>query len=259
MKARLDSGNPQAGSGCIAVNLSLMADPPVAVVAGGTGALGRSVIPRLLHRRFKIAATYVVPEEAARLEEGLHVGENRLMLRRVDGTDSAATVAFMAEVAGTFGPINVLCSLVGGWAGGRDVSESDDVRFDHMLDLNLRSAFNTLRAGIPHMADVEWGRIITVSSRAALDAPAGQAAYNIAKAGVLALAKSVAAELEDTNITSNALLPSAIDTETTRAGLPYADYVRWPKPDDIAAVIDFLASPQSEVINGAGVPVYGKS
>ena len=109
------------------------------------------------------------------------------------------------------------------------------------------------------MAEEGWGRIITVSSRAALDTPAGQAAYNIAKAGVLALTKSVAAELGDTPVTANALLPSAIDTEATRAALPYADYVRWPKPDDIAGVIDFLATPDSEVINGAGIPVHGKS
>ena len=236
-----------------------MSSPSVAVVTGGTGALGRSLLPLLLRRRFKVAVSYLIPEEATEVEKDLDVGENRLMFRRVDCTDSGATGAFMQQVADTFGRINVLCSLVGGWAGGRDIAESDDVRFDHMIDLNLRSAFNTVRAGIPHMIDAEWGRIILVSSRAALDPPPGQAAYNMAKAGVLALAKSAAAELDDTNITANALLPSAIDTEATRAALPFADYLRWPNPDDIAAVIDFLASPQSEVINGAGIPVYGKS
>lgn len=231
----------------------------VAVITGGTGALGRALLPLLLERRFRVAVTYLIPDEATRVEKEIDVGENRLMIRRVDCTDTGATVAFMNEVADTFGPFNVLASLVGGWAGGRDVAESDDVRFDRMIDLNLRSAFNTVRAAVPHMTDAEWGRIILVSSRAALDAPAGQAAYNIAKAGVLALAKSVAAELDDTRVTANALLPSAIDTEAMRAALPYADYVSWPKPEEIAAVIDFLASPTSEVINGAGIPVYGKS
>lgn len=231
----------------------------VAVVTGGTGALGRAVLPVLLTRRFKVAVSYLVPEEAAAVEKELDAGGQRLMLRRVDATDTDATAAFMQEVVDTYGPFNVLCSLVGGWAGGRDVAESDDVRFDRMIDLNLRSAFNTVRAAIPHMAEVDWGRIILVSSRAALDTPPGQAAYNIAKAGVLALAKSVAGELDGTNVTANALLPSAIDTEAMREALPYADYVRWPQPADIAAVIDFLASPESEVINGAGIPVYGES
>lgn len=233
--------------------------PAVAVVTGGTGALGRSLLPLFLKRRIKVAVTYLIPEEATKIEKEFDVNQNRLMLRRVDCTDTGATIAFMQEVADTFGSINVLCSLVGGWVGGRDVAESDDVRFDRMIDLNLRSAFNTVRAAIPHMTEAEWGRIIVVSSRAALDPPPGQGAYNIAKAGVLALAKSVATELDGTNVTANALLPSAIDTEATRAALPYADYVTWPKPDEIASVIDFLASPESKVINGAGVPVYGNS
>ena len=236
-----------------------MPSSPVAVVTGGTGALGRSLLPRLLERRFKVAVSYLVPAEATEIEEQLAVSESRVMLRRVDCTDSEATAEFMEEVAASFGQFNVLCSLIGGWAGGRDVAETDDIRFERMIDLNLRTAFNTVRAAIPHMNGKDWGRIITVSSRAGLDTPAGQGAYNIAKAGVLALTKSVAAELDDTSVTANALLPSAIDTDATRAALPYADYVRWPKPDDIAGVIDFLASPHSEVINGAGIPVYGKS
>jgi NAD(P)-dependent dehydrogenase (short-subunit alcohol dehydrogenase family) len=128
-----------------------------------------------------------------------------------------------------------------------------------MIDLNLRSAFYTVRAAIPHLRTVDWGRIIVVASRAGVETPAGQAAYNIAKAGVLALAKSAAVELDDTNVTSNALMPSVIDTDATRATLPYADYVKWPKPHEIAAVVDFLASPSSAVINGAGIPVYGQS
>jgi NAD(P)-dependent dehydrogenase (short-subunit alcohol dehydrogenase family) len=236
-----------------------MAKTQVAIVTGGTGSLGRALVPLLVKRHFKVAVTYLVPEEGTRLEEQVDLGESRLLLRRVDCTDSGATVAFTQEVADTYGPINVVASLVGGWAGGRDVAESDDVRFDRMIDLNLRSTFNTVRAVIPHMTEADWGRIIMVSSRAALDTPPGQAAYNVAKAGVLALAKSVAAELDDTNVTANALLPSAIDTEATRAALPYADYLHWPKPADIAAVIDFLASAESKVINGAGIPVYGKS
>ena len=231
----------------------------VAVVTGGTGALGRALAPLLVARDFKLAVTYLIPAESTTLEEELHLDEDRLILRRVDCTDPEAITALMKDVADQFGTINVLCSLVGGWAGGRDVAETDDVRFDRMIDLNLRSAFYTVRAAIPHMRDAEWGRIIAVGSRAAVDTPAGQGAYNIAKAGVIALMRTVAVELDDTNVTANALLPSVIDTEATRSALPYSDFVRWPKPPEIAAVIDFLASPESGVINGAGVPVYGQS
>jgi len=231
----------------------------VAVVTGGTGALGRALIPLLARRGFRLAVSYLIPEEARRLEEEVDLDEDELILRRVDATDREQVDAFMQEAVDAYGHINVVASLVGGWAGGRDIAETDDVRFDRMIDLNLRSAFYTLRAAIPHLQDIDWGRLIVVASRAGLDTPTGQAAYNIAKAGVLALAKSAAVELEHTNVTSNALLPSVIDTEATRAALPYADYVQWPKPHEIAAVIDFLASPHSAVINGAGIPVSGQS
>jgi NAD(P)-dependent dehydrogenase (short-subunit alcohol dehydrogenase family) len=231
---------------------------PVAVVPGGTGSVGRCLIPLLLDRGFNVASTYLLPDEATSLEAKLDYDEDRLILRRVDVADATAVNAFMAEAANAFGPINVMCSLVGGWSGGRDVSETDDVRLDRMIDLNLRTAWNTTRAAISLM-DEEWGRIILMGSKHALDAPAGQAAYNVAKSGVLALAKSVATELLDTNTTCNALLPSVINTDATRAALPYADYVNWPQPQEIADVINFLASKESKVVNGAFIPVWGSA
>jgi len=232
-------------------------DQPIAVVTGGTGALGQAVVPLLVRRNFKVAITYIVPEEATALEDKLDLEEDQLLLRRVDTTDPEAVNFFMKETAEAFGGINVLCSLVGGWAGGRDVAETDNVRFDRMLDLNLRSAFYTVRAAIPHMRDADWGRIIAVGSKAAVDTPAGQATFNMAKAGVDALIKTAARELEDSNVTANVILPTVIDTPATRAALPYADYVDWPTPDEIATVIDFLASPGSQVITGAAIPVHG--
>jgi NAD(P)-dependent dehydrogenase (short-subunit alcohol dehydrogenase family) len=231
----------------------------VAVVTGGTGALGRALVPMLVRRDFRLAVTYLMPEEARWLEETLDLDEDRLLLRRVDCTDPEAVNRLMKETAETFGHINVLTSLVGGWAGGRDVMETDDVRFDRMLDLNLRSAFYAIRAAVPYLREAEWGRIIAIGSRAAFDTTTGQAAFNVAKAGVVALVKSVANELDDSNVTANVILPAVIDTQATRAALPYAEYVHWPKPPDIAAVIDFLAGPGSGVISGAAIPVYGQA
>ncbi len=230
----------------------------VAVVTGGTGGLGRAVIPYLVRRDFKVAVTYLIPEEARRLENELDLDEDRLMLRRCDCTEAEAVESFMKEVAEFFGGINVVAALVGGWAGGRDLAETGTVRFDRMIDLNLRSTFYTLRAAIPHMREAEWGRLIAVGSRAAIENPAGQAAFNAAKAAVTSLVQSLAAELDDTNLTANVLVPAVIDTAATRAAVPYADYMNWPKPSEIAAVLDFLLSPASAVINGAAIPVYGK-
>jgi NAD(P)-dependent dehydrogenase (short-subunit alcohol dehydrogenase family) len=230
---------------------------PVAVLTGGTGGLGRQVASRLARRDFRIAATYLVPDEAEEVEKMLELPEERLLLHRVDCTDAAAVNELMDHVAQTFGPINVLASLIGRWAGGHDVADTDDGRFERMIDLNLRTAFYAARAAIPHMRKAQWGRIIFVGSRAAVETPAGQAAYNVAKAGVIALAGTIAQEVGDEGITANSVLPSYLDTPAFRSALPYADYVDWPTPDEIAAVIDFLASEDSGVINGAALPVYG--
>lgn len=238
--------------------MQAMSTANVAVVPGGTGSVGRCLVPKLIDRGFNVAVSYLLPEEATLMEAAIDLDEDRLILRRVDVTDATAVNSFIEEAAETFGPINVMASLVGGWAGGRDVAETDDVRLDRMLDLNLRTAWNATRAAIPRMSP-DWGRIVLMGSKHAVDSPAGQAAYNVAKAGVMALAKSVAIELLDTTTTCNALLPSVINTDATRAALPYADYVNWPQPDEIAEVINFIASAESKVINGAFVPVWGSA
>lgn len=245
------------GSGRVSRDRSIVGR--TAVITGGTGGLGTALVRRLLRRDYRLALTYLLPEEADRFESEFEVDENRMSLRRVDATNPEAITAFIKEVADDFGSINAVCSLVGGWAGGRDVEDTDDVRLERMLDLNLRSAFYTVRAAIPHLRSASWGRIMLVGSRAAFDTPAGQAAFNISKAGVVALAKTVAQELDGTQITCNVLLPAVIDTPATRSAAPYADYVNWPTPDEIAAVAEFLLSEESGVINGAAVPVFGKS
>jgi NAD(P)-dependent dehydrogenase (short-subunit alcohol dehydrogenase family) len=229
------------------------------VVTGGTGGLGTALIGRLASQGYRLAVTYLMPEEAEEFEEGFEVDDENLMLSRVDATNPEAVETFFKNVSDTWGEIHGLCSLVGAWAGGRDVDETDDVRFERMLDINLRSAFYAVRSAIPYLKEAGWGRIILVGSRAAIDYPEGQAAFNIAKAGVVALGRSVAQELEGSGVTTNVLMPSVIDTPTTRASLPYADYVDWPTPDEIAAVAEFLLTEESGVMNGALLPVYGRA
>lgn len=229
------------------------------VLTGGTGGLGTALVKRLIRGEYRLAVTYLLPEEATRFEQEFDVSEDELTLTRLDATNSEAVRDFMKDVANRWGGIHGLCSLVGGWAGGRDVEETDDVRFERMLDLNLRSAFYAVRAVIPHLREAEWGRIVLVGSRGAVDFPTGQGAFNIAKAGVVALGRSVADEVSDSGITANVLMPSVIDTPATRESLPYADYVNWPTPDEIASVAEFLLTDESAVMTGALIPVYGRT
>jgi NAD(P)-dependent dehydrogenase (short-subunit alcohol dehydrogenase family) len=229
------------------------------VITGGTGGLGTALTRRLIEHDYRLALTYLLPEEASRFEEEFDVSEDKLTLTLVDATNTEAVAKFMKDVAEKNDGIHGLCALVGGWAGGRDVEETDDVRFERMLDLNLRSAFYAVRAAVPYLREAGWGRILLVGSRGAVDYPTGQAAFNIAKAGVVALGKTVADELDGSGVTANVIMPSVIDTPATRASLPYADYVDWPTPDEIAAVAEFLLSEESGVMTGALIPVYGRT
>ena len=231
----------------------------VSIITGGTGGLGREVAKRFAARGHRLAITYLVPGEADEVEEMLGLPEERLLLKRIDCTDGEAVNSFVKETANRFGGVNVVACLIGGWSGGRDVAETDDVRFDRMIDLNLRTAFNASRAALPYLREAEWGRIVMIGSRAAVEPPGGQAMYNVAKAGVIALARTIAEEVTDSEVTANVVLPSLIDTPAFREVVPFANYVDWPTPQQIATVIDFLASPASSVINGAAIPVYGKA
>lgn len=229
------------------------------VITGGTGGLGSALINRLVAKDYRLVVTYLLPEEAKAFEENFDVDEDQVILTRVDATNAEAVSTLFKSTAERFGSIHGLVALVGGWAGGRDVDETDDVRFERMIDLNLRSAFYSVRAAVPFLKETGWGRVVLVGSRAAVDHPTGQAAFNIAKSGVVALGKSVAHELEGSGVTANVLMPSVIDTPATRSSLPYADYVNWPTPDEIAAVAEFLLRDESGVMNGALVPVYGQA
>ncbi len=229
------------------------------VITGGTGGLGTSLVRRLMVEDYRLAVTYLLPDEAREFEQEIDVDEDRLLLTRVDATNPEAVESLFKDVSDKWGAIHGLCSLVGGWAGGRDVEETDDVRLDRMLDINLRSAFYAVRAAVPYLKEAGWGRVVLVGSRAAIDFPESQAAFNIAKAGVVALGRSVAQELDGTGVTANVLMPSVIDTPVTRQSLPYADYVNWPTPDEIAAVAQFVLSDESGVMNGALIPVYGRA
>jgi NAD(P)-dependent dehydrogenase (short-subunit alcohol dehydrogenase family) len=229
------------------------------LITGGTGGLGTALVRRLIAQDYRLAVTYLLPDEAQAFENEFEVDEERIILTRVDCTNAEAVNTFVKDVAGKWGEIHGLCSLVGGWAGGRDIEETDDVRFERMLDLNLRSAFYAVRAVVPYLKEAEWGRIVLVGSRGAVDFFEAQGAFNIAKAGVAALGRSLATELDGTGVTANVLMPSVIDTPATRRSLPYADYVDWPTPDEIAAVAEFLVGEGSGVINGALIPVYGRA
>ncbi|MGH9413064.1 MAG: SDR family NAD(P)-dependent oxidoreductase [Terriglobales bacterium] len=169
----------------------------------------------------------------------------------------SADAARAVTAAGS--PLHTLVHLVGGFAGGTSVAETGDATWRSMLTLNLDAAFYTLRAAIPAMLAHPGGRIVLIGSRNAVVPAANLAAYNVAKAGVVALSRTVALEIGSHGATCNVVLPSVIDTPANRAAMPKADPAKWVQPSAIAALIHWLASPAAADINGAVIPIYGQS
>ncbi len=173
--------------------------------------------------------------------------------------DLTQPAAAARAVAAAGSPLQVLVHLVGGFAGGTSVAETGDEIWRRMMTLNLDAAFYTVRAAVPAMLVRPGGRIVLMGSRNAVAPAAKLAAYNVAKAGVVALARTVALEVAARGATCNVILPSVIDTPGNRAAMPKADPGKWVQPASIAALIHWLASPAAADINGAVIPIYGQS
>ncbi len=226
------------------------------VITGGTGWLGQALTSRLLRNKdLRLAITYLIPADAAGFEDRFGTHHDRISLRRVDVTDSRAVERFFTELMDNDCDLAGLACLAGAWAGGRSIEKTSDLRLERMLDSNLRSAFTVVRAALPYLRRAEWARVVLTASRAAFKTPPGQAAFNIAKAGVVALGRTLAAELRKTAVSVSVLVPSVIDTPASREAMPDADHSLWPTPDDVAAVAEFLLSPQAWLLNGAEIPL----
>jgi len=232
----------------------------VALVAGGTGGLGRAVSLAFLGEGAKVEVTYVVPGEWAELQDVVaKLGGGALKGHEVDVTDETAVNGLVEKIVETQGRLDVLVNTVGAYAGGLKLWEMEARVFEQMMALNLQSGYALARAAARTMLNQKRGAIVNVAAKAAFDHAAGAAAYAASKAAALAMIDSLAADLKGSGVRANSILPSIIDTAANRKAMPKADFAKWPKPEDIARVILFLCSEEAKVIQGAAVPVYGES
>lgn len=232
-----------------------MAGARTVVVTGGTGALGTGVVDVLLAQGYAPLVTWVVERERAATQERYGA---RVRLEQLDVTDAAATKALGArldEGGGAWG----LAHLVGGYRDGEPVAELDPAGWEAQIALNMTSAAYMLRALLPGMVARGGGRVVAVSSRAALRPFAGSAAYAASKAGLLALVGAAAEDVKHDGVTVNCVLPSVIDTPANRGAQPDADPGRWVRPAEIGETIAFLLSEGASAVTGAAIPVYGRA
>lgn len=222
----------------------------VAVVTGGTGALGQAVTLRFLSDGAAVAVPYAVQAERDRLYQRVAAADHhRLVMEPVDVTDLEAMTPFAASVVAARRKIDILVAGVGGFAGG-SLLETDVDTWKRMLDLNLTSAFSVAKAVIPHMVEAGYGRVVIIASRAVVPPAGGFIAYTVAKAGVIAFTQALAQETREDGVTVNAVLPSTMDTPANRAAMPNSDRKGWVPVEAVADAIAVLAREASAHITG---------
>ena len=231
----------------------------VALVAGGTGALGRAVALAFLAEGAHVIVTYRRKDEFDGLFSAAGNAAPRLDGHTADVTDETATANLAGEIVARHGRLDILVNAVGGYAGGKSLWEESGKTYEQMLSLNLRAGFMLARAVLPVMIRQNRGWVVNVASRAGYGRSGGAAAYAASKAGALALFDSLAEEVKAYNIRVNSVVPSIFETPANRKAMPSADFAKWPKPEEIARVILFLCSEDARVIHGAAIPVYGRT
>lgn len=224
-------------------------DGKVAVVTGGTGALGSEVVASLLEDGWVVWVPWTTEAAASRLRERVG-GAAGLHAAAADLTDAASAEAFFGQVDEAHGSLDLLCNLVGGFAAG-DVETTGPSTWERLWQVNATAPFLAIRSAVPLLRSAGGGRIVNVAAAAALGGPtAGMSAYLAAKSAVASLTRNLSEELAADGITVNAVAPTVIDTPANRTAMPGSDRSGWLDPAAIARVVRFLAGPDGAVVSG---------
>jgi NAD(P)-dependent dehydrogenase (short-subunit alcohol dehydrogenase family) len=221
------------------------------LIPGGTGGLGVHVTAAFVRAGARVTVPVFSPTELPALREllGERFGDVRLVDADLRDEDQ------VRRVIDDMPKLDALVHLVGGFAMGETQTFGLDA-LREQLELNVVTAFATIKHGLRRMRELDYGRIVTVASRAAEQPTGGLAAYAAAKAGVLALTRAVADETRGTDITANCVLASVIDTPANRAAMGIEQLHRWVAPANLAQHIVHLAGDDAGTLRGTALRVY---
>jgi NAD(P)-dependent dehydrogenase (short-subunit alcohol dehydrogenase family) len=223
------------------------------LLTGGTGGLGQGVLPKVLAQGALVTIPYQKELDANAVRQMLTPEQlERVKLVKADLTAESNVSQLVSEM----GKVEVLIHLVGGFDMG-DTHQYSLFNWQKTFNINLLTTFLTCKHCLQSMREHNYGRIVTVGSRGAVEPAPKLAAYSAAKAGVVALTQAIAKETQEFNITANTVLPSVIDTPANRQAMGEENAEQWVKPASLAQVICFLASDAAKDVSGAAIPVYG--
>lgn len=238
----------------------------VAIVTGGSRGIGRAICLALAARGATVVAAARNEGKLQDLADETRRTElpGKVVPRVLDVNDRPAVERFIEQVIGEHKRIDILVNNAGVTRDGLMMSMSDD-QFEEVLTTNLKSIFWMTRAASPHMVRARYGRIVNIASVAGVMGNAGQSNYAASKAGVIGFTKSVGKELARRGITCNAVAPGFVTTDMTNV---LSDKIKeqvklvipcreFGEPEDIAAAVAFLASPEAKYVNGQVLAVDG--
>lgn len=236
----------------------------IALVTGASRGIGRAIAHQLARQGMTVIGTATSEEGAHRIEEGLKEKGFNGAGMCLDVTDNASVDSVIAEINERFGVPTVLINNAG---ITRDslLARMKESQWDEVMDANLKSVYRVSKACLKGMTKLRYGRIISISSVVAGTGNFGQSNYAAAKAGVEAFTRSLAREVAMRNITVNAVAPGFIATEMTEvlpdvhreALLAQIPMSRLGKPEEIAAVVGFIASDVASYVTGEVIQANG--
>ena len=221
----------------------------VVAITGATGRLGGVVATTFAEAGYRLALMAQSRADCESLAATLPGGLERHMGLGVDLSSAEASAAAAKEVRDRLGPVSGLLQLVGGYAGGAPFAEGDDTEMKNLLALNLWTTVHAVRAFLPDIAAAEVGRIVTVSTFVASAPTPKHAAYAASKAAVEALTISVARDLAGTTATANVVVIRSIGDEKPTDT----------RPEEIAAAMLWLCSPEAGATNGQRIVLHGRA
>lgn len=238
-------------------------DNKVAIVTGGTGALGRAVVEKFSDEGVKVYVPSLSIEEFNNVFDSSLKSDADFKLRKIfsfvcNATDESSVSEFVENVAAQEGGrIDFLVNTVGGISHPTNVVDTTSDELEKMLSLNFRSAFYFTREALKVMKNLNFGRIVSIGAMAGLEPEAGRFSYGLSKSAVINLMETVSKEMKSSNIRCNTIIPSIIDTPANREWGSPEEIKKWVKTGEIAGIIWDLVQNEFSSVRSTCIKVYG--